>query len=278
MKAFIALLLVVLILVFFAWRSQSKWLAYTNLTTQQITDEPLAKQAHVDLSEIENLPPIVQKYFRLTLKDHAPIIQRMHLSQVGGFRAKPELKDWQPMSAEQYFSTTLPGFAWKAKIQMVPGISIEVCDSFLNQHGQMKGTVTGIFPIINAHDRPELDQGALQRYLAEAVWFPTALLPSQGVTWETIDDHKALATLSVGSTNASLEFEFNDQGEIVSAYSPNRYREVSGNFIPTPWKGSYANYETINRYRVPTYAEVAWLLPDQVYAYFRANIGHIEFE
>lgn len=278
MKPFLAILLVALILVFFVWRSQTKWLQYTEDKTQQITNAPLKEQSLVNLSEVAALPPIVQKYFHLTLIDNAPIIQKVHLIQAGGFRAKPELKNWSPMSAEQYFSATLPGFVWKAKIQMLPGISIEVCDAYLKHHGQMKGNIAGIFPIIDAHDRPELDQGALQRYLAEAVWFPTALLPSQGVEWKAIDDHKALATLSVGDTSVSLTFEFNTKGEIISAFAPDRYREVSGNFIPTPWKAKYANYESFGNYRVPSYGEVSWQLPDQMYSYFKADIPQIEFE
>lgn len=47
----------------------------------------------------------------------------------------------------------------------------------------MKGKFLSLFPLFDAQNQRKLDEGALQRYLAEAIWFPTALLPSQGVTW-----------------------------------------------------------------------------------------------
>ncbi|WP_425532220.1 DUF6920 family protein [Aromatoleum anaerobium] len=34
--------------------------------------------------------------------------------------------------------------------------------------------------VASDRDKPELNSGSLHRYLAEAVWYPTALLPSAG--------------------------------------------------------------------------------------------------
>ena len=41
----------------------------------------------------------------------------------------------------------------------------------------------------------EIDQSALVRYLTEAVYFPTALLPSRTLRWEELDSDSARATL-----------------------------------------------------------------------------------
>ena len=38
-------------------------------------------------------------------------------------------------------------------------------------------------------------EGELMRFLAEAAWYPTALLPSQGVRWQGADERSAFATL-----------------------------------------------------------------------------------
>ncbi len=100
--------------------------------------------------------------------------------------------------------------------------------------GRMKGKLLSLFTIIDARDHRELNEGALQRFLAEVVWFPTALLPSQGVTWTVLDNHKAKATITDSDITTSLEFEFNEKGEVVSVYTPSRYREVSGKYEPTP--------------------------------------------
>jgi hypothetical protein len=36
-----------------------------------------------------------------------------------------------------------------------------------------------------------MDEGELSRYLAEAPWYPTALLPAAGIEWEPVDDSAA---------------------------------------------------------------------------------------
>jgi hypothetical protein len=212
------------------------------------------------------------------LKEGAPIIAHAFVSQKGGFRANPEMEGWSDMEAEQYYSVRPIGFVWNASIAMLPLLSVNVSDSYIEGEGRVKGRFISIFPLFDAHGPRELDSGALQRYLAEAVWFPTALLPSQGVAWEAIDDHTAKAVLSDGENSVSLEFGFNDEGEIVSVYSPERYREVSGAYIPTPWRGRYANYIDVEGYRIPSQAEVEWQLEEQVYPYWRATIEQVKYD
>ena len=70
------------------------------------------------------------------------------------------------------------------------------------------------FTLSSSANIPELNSGALHRYLAEAVWYPTALLPQAGVQWSPIDEHSALATLTDNGETVSLEFRFNDAGEV----------------------------------------------------------------
>jgi hypothetical protein len=55
-------------------------------------------------------------------------------------------------------------------------------------------------------------QGELMRFFAEAAWYPTALLPSQGVQWQAMDDSSALGTLKDGQTSVTLLFRFNENG------------------------------------------------------------------
>ena len=72
----------------------------------------------------------------------------------------------------------------------------------------MRGAILGLVPVVNAADDPQLRAGALQRYLAESVWFPTALLPSEGLRWTPVDEAHARATLTDHGISVTLEFEF----------------------------------------------------------------------
>lgn len=106
--------------------------------------------------------------------------------------------------------------------------------------------------------RPELNSGALHRYLAEAAWYPTALLPTDTLRWTTLDDDKAQATLSHGSDSVSLEFRFNAAGEISGVYTPGRWERFSAGYRLRAWEGHFHGYERKANMLVPTGAEVGW--------------------
>ncbi len=265
-----------LLIVAIIW-GQSQWHRDTLAVTEQIKVSSRRQQQSVDLSEIQDLPVALKKYFHLVLKEGAPIIHAATLTQTGGFRARPEMTDWSTMQATQVFSTAPPAFVWDASISAMQGIDIKVRDSYRNGQGAMRVKLAYLFPLIDAHNDQELNEAALQRYLAEAVWFPTALLPSQGVTWRELASNKAIASITDFGMTVSLEFEFNPKGEISSVYSPARYREVSGNYEPTPWKGHFSDYAEFDGYRIPTSAAVEWHLPGQAYAYWRASLHAIRY-
>ncbi len=89
-----------------------------------------------------------------------------------------------------------------------------------------------------AHDEDirELNSGDLHRYLAEAVWYPTALLPDTGVKWSEVDDNTAIAILTDSGITVSLEFRFNHVGEVTGIYTPKRSGRFNGEYELHPWK------------------------------------------
>ena len=116
------------------------------------------------------------------------------------------------------------------------------------------------------------------RFFAEGAWYPTALLPSQGVVWEVIDDTHAGATLTNGTITLRLVFQFDAQGLIRSVRSDGRYREVDGVQVTTPWQGCFWDYELRDGMLVPLEGEVAWLLQKGPKPYWRGRIQRIEYE
>lgn len=46
-------------------------------------------------------------------------------------------------------------------------------------------------PIASAGENPEMNSGALHRFLAEAVWYPSALFPSPALSWSPVDELRA---------------------------------------------------------------------------------------
>jgi hypothetical protein len=62
------------------------------------------------------------------------------------------------------------------------------------------------------------------------------------------------------------------RGEIVQGYTPERFRDVKGTGVPTPWLCKYRGYVQRNGMRIPGEGEVAWVLPDGVLSYWRGKV------
>lgn len=233
---------------------------------------PDSRSETFSLDSLAGLPAPVVRYFQFALTPGQPIRSRFAFEQEAEFRTGGLGAPWSPLTAEQRFSTQPPGFVWDARIRMAPLVEVRVRDSYLDGAGAMRARIAGVIPVVDQSGSPELAAGALHRYLAEAVWFPTALLPGQGVVWEPIDDRSARATLTDGRTTVSLDFRFGENGEIVQAYTPARARDVNGTAVPTPWLCSYRGYAEVDGMRVPAEGEVGWVLPEGLLSYWRGKV------
>ncbi len=229
----------------------------------------------VALDSIGPLPAPVERYFRLVLRDGQPRVRSVRMRQSGTFRSgergDPEA-GWSRFLATQWLTADPPGFVWEARIRMAPLLGVRVCDGYVAGRATMRATLASLVTVVDAEDAPSLRAGALHRFLAEAVWLPTALLPGRGVSWTAMDDSRARATLSHAGTTVALEFEFAPGGEIVACYAPARVRAVpgrKGQYGAAPWGGRYRCYEEHAGMRVPTAAEVYWVLEGREQPYYR---------
>jgi hypothetical protein len=224
--------------------------------------------------QLADLPEPVVRFFRRTLADGQPCIRTARFRQEGEFFMNGS---WRPFRAEQVVAATPPAFMWDARIAMAPFMPVYVRDAYVAGRASMNANVLGIYPVVNQAGTPELREGALMRYLGEAAWLPTRLLPGEGLTWTPVDGTTARATLTDGPTTVSLQFRFDEQGDIVEVFAPERPREVSGRYVPTPWRVRALGHELRYGVRVMSAAEVAWILPDGPLPYWRGRLTGIEF-
>jgi hypothetical protein len=266
-------LMVVLAFADYRWRSQSA--AFVERLERGVDNRP---HARFSPTELEGIPAPVARYFRAVLREGQPFVRRARLNQTGEFLVRPTPDGWRPFAATQH-STALPaGFVWDARIRMAPGLAIRVRDASIGGGGFMRASALGLFTMFSVEGTPEIGTGALHRYLAEAVWFPTALLPSQGVVWTPIDDSSARATLKVASTTVWLEFRFGADGLVRGVFTPERARDVNGRGVPTPWQGRWFEYEEHDGMRIPARGEVEWILSDGPQVYWRGRVTEISYE
>lgn len=257
----------------FRWNSGTRELR-AQLEAARLPIEPkLFNQA-----ELDGLPAPVQRYFRAVMKDKQPVVAAMSMEHIGTFNMGEAANNWKPFKSTQRVITRRPGFDWDGRVAIVPGLSVHVHDAYVSGEGILHAAVLGLVSVANLRGAGEVAQGELMRFFAEAAWYPTALLPSQGVRWEPVDDHFARATLKDGDLTLTLLFRFNSEGLIDTVRAEARGRTVGNSIVPTPWQGRFWNYAIRAGMRVPTEGEVAWLLPEGQKPYWRGKISKISYE
>ncbi|WP_207956960.1 DUF6920 family protein [Rubrobacter tropicus] len=232
----------------------------------------------VDFDELERLPAPVQRYLGRVLEEGQPMVAEASVRHTGTFNMGETTDNWKPFTSDQKVITQRPGFDWDGRVEMMPLLPVHVHDAYVAGEGILNGSIIGLFSVVDMGGTGEVAEGELMRFFAEAAWYPTALLPSQGVRWEAVDGHSARATLAEGETSITMLFTFDEEDLIDTVRAEARGRTVGDKIVPTPWHGRFWNYEERGGMRVPLDGEVAWLLPDGAKPYWRGHITEIDYE
>ena len=200
------------------------------------------------------------------------------VQHTGTFNMGQNGDNWKPFASEQKVVTRRPGFDWDGRVAMAPGLPVRVHDAYVAGEGILDARIVGLFPVVDMRGGGEVAKGELMRFFAEAAWYPTALLPGQGVRWEAVDNRSARATLTDGNTEITMLFSFDERGLIETVGAERRGRTVGGGIVPTPWRGRFWGYEERGGMLVPLEGEVAWLPPEGEKPYWRGRIEEIEYQ
>ena len=178
-----------------------------------------------------------------------------------------------PFTAEEVFTTDPPGFVWATRMQMFPGVAIVGRDRYANGEGSIEMRVLGVIPVANASG-PQLDQGALLRYLNEIMWFPAAAL-APSITWAAAGPDAATATIDDGGMTAAATFFFDEQGRPVDMRAE---RFDMGSGAVQEWSTPLCAWGELGGVRVPTEGSAVWQYPDGDFAYIDLRVTGIEYD
>ena len=221
---------------------------------------PYDSAPRVDFSTFATLPLPVQRYFRHVLSDGQQIIRLAEISQRGTLRTDAMSTRWLDFRARQLVVPTRPAFVWDARVTLASVLHVSVQDAYVDGEGSGRVRFLSIIPAGSDGGRPELNSGALHRYLAEAVWYPTALLPSPALNWQPISDTKALATLTDHDVTVALEFWFSSAHEVAAIYTSGRWARFGKSYRKVAWQGYFSEYSERAGMLVPAAGEVGWYL------------------
>jgi hypothetical protein len=192
--------------------------------------------------DFKGLPDPVRRYVEHVLGDERRSIRAMRMTQSGELRTDPRRRRWMKFRAEHRVTPESRTFCWDARVRVLPLLYLRVRDAYADGVGSGQVQLLSAVTVASDRNRPERNAASLHRYLAEAVWYPTALLPSAGVQWSPVDERSAVATLSDLGNSVSLEFRLNDLAEVVGEGHFSGYRRHQGMLVPARAEvGWYAN-------------------------------------
>jgi len=237
----------------------------------------IGSTSHVSIEgALQACPESVKKYLRRAIGDNKRMIHFASIKQIGEFRTSPD-GDWSPSRADGHYLATKPGFIWKARFggSIIPSkiAWLELLD------GKGFGSVKflGLFTLLNPSGH-EADTSLLTRYLMEAMWFPTALIPTNLLSWREIDSHRAEAILRYGSIHVSAIFVFNDEYDVIEIITEDKYRDFRSSFEKAKFTLTCSSHATNDGMRIPMKVEFVWNLPSGDFSYGKYSITSIQYE
>ena len=259
----------------------------------------------------QDLPACVQRYFRAVFSklpndnDNSASIRSLKMNQTGQFSLNDK---WYPFEARQTFTTHPPGFVWNMELSMIPSppswmllgsrvsniLKVHVYDAYVpGKGGVLQARLGGFITLAHLEGQWEADVGEMLRWLAEALLYPTVLLPQENmITWKAVDgeDHQAIASLSLPHlTSPSVRTSGAKKDttvEMLATFDPDTYwvttlecqrprGKPDGTFESGVWRGFVSNYRQISmkhgRIWVPSHMECGWVVDSELELYFKGD-------
>jgi hypothetical protein len=195
------------------------------------------------------------------------------VQQKGQIRQGPDSR-WLSFTAHEEYRLDRPGFVWNAALKM-GGLTLgRATDSLAEGHGRMHVRLLGLFNVVDATG-PEMDQGALMRWLNETMWFP-AVWATDAISWEPIDQTSAIGSVRVGDLRVRAEFRFDHDGRL-AGFRADRYRSVESGFEMTLWSTPLTEHARFNGIELPSQGSAVWILEDGDLEYIRIRATDVRY-
>lgn len=243
---------------------------------QQLDGVPDTPPVKITQDMLEPLPQSVQNWLIDAGAIGADEIRTVTLKQTGWMRLKPEQEKWMKAEAEQTITANPPSFIWTVKTNMAPFGQVVGRDRFESGKADMLIKAAGLLPIVQVSNNAKTDESALQRFLMEMAWYPTAAL-SPYVTWEELDANAARATMTYRGISGSADFYFSEAGELqkVIAY---RYKDNDKSASRLPCVAEIKEHHNAGAYKIPSKVEISWYLEEGKFTWYKFEVHGAEID
>ncbi|WP_375582943.1 DUF6920 family protein [Cyclobacterium xiamenense] len=234
-----------------------------------------AAEGKEPMQALSALPEPVQRWLRRSGATTLPIPAEVRIMQDFELKLKPEQKNWYRGSASQYFNPLQPGFVWSLDLPILPLVTVKGRDLLYQGKGEMLIKLWSLIPMVDEKDNPKIDEGSLQRFLGELVWFPSAARSSY-IDWQPLGPNEAKATLSYWGQAATGTFTFDDSGRFLS-FRTERYMGGEEGATRKTWIVAAKGYERMEGVEIPVHCEATWLLDEDPWTWAQIHIRNLTY-
>jgi hypothetical protein len=241
-----------------------------------VADHSKAQSATFAPTMVEGLPEPARRYFLHAIAPGTPLRFVAQIAMAGeiglGDKDNP---GYQPMRASQIIAPP-HGFVW-APIIGSGALAVTGADTYVDGEGWTRFWLAGAIPIARSRPTADYIRSAAARSILEALWVPAALLPQNGVTWERIDERRALAVFEHRGEHFSLTLTIAEDGRPLSVAMP-RWTNANPEktFRWQPAGGVVLETATVGGYTVPVRLEAGNMFGTEAYfPFFKAQVLQI---
>jgi hypothetical protein len=233
-----------------------------------------SKSRQLTESDIKELPEPIKLWLKNSGVIGKPFITKGKVIQEAKMKMNPEQENWLDATAIQYSTIDIPGFIWTVDVKMNPLINFQGRDKYIDGKGEMLIKLYSLLNVVNEKGE-KLNEGTLQRYLGEMVWFPSLAL-SNYISWEPINDTTAKATMDFKGTKASGIFYFNSEGDFIK-FSADRFKGNAKDSKRYEWILTVEDYNTFEGIKVPSKMNATWRLENMDWNWLKLEIIDIKY-
>lgn len=226
-------------------------------------------------SQLAGLPAPVVRYFRRVLRDGQRCVRFATVRQESQYKMNPNA-DWIDVEATSTYTTDRISLVWNAMLRDSRYVWRHAQLIYLHATGEglikLYGGIT-----LSEYCGSEADISLLFRFLSEALWFPTALLPGRHVEWREHGANSAEAIITDDELQASAVFYFNEAGEVERITTNDKFRDFRGAFHKEGFVMNCRNYRQINNVFIPTEFEFIWQLDSGDFPYATIRVTDVQY-